>query len=132
MDVVDAVFVDDLCLVLVARTAAQLDTAIHKLLNAITPVFGALALEINFAPGETECFLVFRGKHATQLYAKYRCNGNMVIPLDCGSSLMVVNRYKHLGSMLCSNLDATVDARHKLSAAMHPHVWNMSRDWSFL
>ena len=63
-NVVDAAFVDDECVVLVARTAATLDTAINSLLIVLVDIFSVLHLQVNWKPGKTECLFKYRGSGA--------------------------------------------------------------------
>ena len=60
-DVVDAAFVDDECLVLLASSPRALDLAIEVLLRTLVVTFRKLHLAINWKPGKTEALLCYRG-----------------------------------------------------------------------
>ena len=66
-NVIDAAFVDDEAVVLIARTPRLLQRAIKILLDVLPETFRRCKLEINWAPGKTEGLLVLRGKHATEV-----------------------------------------------------------------
>ena len=63
-DVIDAAFVDDECLVLLATSPRVLDAAIQVLLRILVTTFANLHLEINFHPGKSEALLFYCGKGA--------------------------------------------------------------------
>ena len=60
--VLDVAFVDDECVMLRASSPTILNTSINALLPVLHKVFGLMKLEINWKPGKTECFLVYRRK----------------------------------------------------------------------
>ena len=87
----DAAFVDDECLVVLARMPVEMDRAITVV------IFRAIAMQIIWSPGKTECLLRYRGRHAVRHFEQWRsADGGLVIPLS-GVSLSVVHHYKHLG-----------------------------------
>ncbi|CAK0789981.1 unnamed protein product [Prorocentrum cordatum] len=53
--VLDAAFIDDEALAIVARRPKDLDVAIDALLGTVLEVFECLHLQLNAAPGKTEC-----------------------------------------------------------------------------
>eukprot|EP00973_Karenia_brevis_P050539 7016329-Karenia_brevis.AAC.1 len=59
-NVLDAAFVDDECLVILA------------MLNMLTSIFGSLHLELSRSPGKTECLLKYRGKDSVAHYEQWR------------------------------------------------------------
>eukprot|EP00959_Pyramimonas_sp_CCMP1952_P451518 9453517-Pyramimonas_sp.AAC.1 len=70
--VVDAAFVDDECFMLTAPRAADLDSAIDVILTAVCNISESMNLTINWKPGKSECFLVYRGTGATSCLEKRR------------------------------------------------------------
>jgi hypothetical protein len=64
-DILDATFVDDQCVILVASSPECLDRAIKILLRVIVNVFSVFALDINWGRGKTEALLQYRGKDST-------------------------------------------------------------------
>ena len=52
-DVVDASFVDDEAIVLLAKSPALLDRAIHITLSTVFRLFGVIYLDIYFSSGKT-------------------------------------------------------------------------------
>ena len=60
-EVVEATFVDDEALVLVASSPKSLDKAINCLLEAVTEVFERFLLKMNWAKGKSEALLRYRG-----------------------------------------------------------------------
>ena len=61
-DIVDATFVDDEAIVLMANSPRALRVAIDVLLHVISITFQLFHLGINWNPGKTECLLHLRGK----------------------------------------------------------------------
>ena len=74
---IDAAFVDDECLVILAPTSHQLDFSIDKLMASVVRVFKVLSLDINWKPGKSECMLRYRGKRAAAKYDKRRIDGKL-------------------------------------------------------
>ena len=121
---VDATFVDDECLVIMAATPSQLDTSIDILLSAVVRVFKCLSLDINWKPGKSECMLRYRGKGAAAKYEQRRADGKLRVRVKDieGCYLTVVESYKHLGGVISIRGDIIADANHKLGAAMTAYV----------
>ena len=87
-DVVDAAFVDDECLVLLASSPRALDLAIKVLLRTLVGTFRNLHLAINWKPGKTEALLCYHGKRAVSAREQWRtASGKLEIPVpsmtDC-------------------------------------------------
>ena len=64
----DAVFVDDLCLILLSDSPRSLLTAVHTVLRFLVVIFRKCALDINWAKGKTEAFIKLRGRNAASFY----------------------------------------------------------------
>ena len=65
---IDAAFVDDECLVILAPSPHQLDVSIEKLLVSVVRVFKVLSLGINWKSGKSERTFKHRGKRAAAKY----------------------------------------------------------------
>eukprot|EP00973_Karenia_brevis_P002825 383944-Karenia_brevis.AAC.1 len=120
-DVVDATFVDDECIVLLACRADLLDKAIDALLVILFRVFSLMHLEINLLPGKTECLLTYRGHGAVKHREQWRCaDGKLRItsPSLPGKAIDVVGVYKHLGTMCGPAGDTFKNTLHRSQAAM--------------
>ena len=105
---------DDECIVLVSKSARQLEAAIPKALNALVESFSALDLEINWSKGKTEALVRFRGSGAQQVFASHCHDGQLSFEVPGSSSrLLVVDHYKHLGTNLSLDSACMADARHK-------------------
>ena len=101
-------------------SARCLDAAIERLLSKVAQVYNAFSLGINWGPGKTECFVKFRGKHASGCYAKHRRQGKLLFPVPGVSehTLVAVNQYKHLGSVVSCDGDVVPDAQYKKQNAL--------------
>ena len=120
-EVVEASFVDDTAMALIASSPKALDDAIAALLDIDTEFFHRFALNINFAKGKTEALLRYRGKHATARLDARRTSDGLRIPLPsrCGSqALHVVERYKHLGTFVTTTRCQVYDAQHRATSAL--------------
>jgi hypothetical protein len=123
VNVLDAAFIDDECLVLVSASAKSLRKSIDILLESLVTIFSFLRLEINWNPGKTEAFLTFRGKNAVKIRESLRTDGKVMIPVPgTDKSLSIVGQYKHLGSMMSSDRSDVPYARARASSAMCSYV----------
>ena len=98
--VIDAAFVDDAVLMIMALTADALDRAIDALLTPLCRIYRLLHMTINWKAGKTEALLVYRGPGAAgRLHARRPAPGEPPsIPVPgCDLRLLVVHAYKHLG-----------------------------------
>jgi hypothetical protein len=120
VNVIDATYVDDECIVLLARSCALLDTAIDICLNSLVRIFECLSLSINWKPGKTECLLKYRGQHAAKHLEARRFDSKLRIdvPGSLNCKLHVVQSYKHLGSVISIDVSTVHDAKHKCGIAM--------------
>ena len=119
--VVDATFVDDECVMLAAATPKILDSSIDALLKATTEIFDMMRLTINWKPGKTECFLVYRGQRAGIHYSSRRVgpNNKLVVRVPGKTdAITVVNRYKHLGGIQRPDGKNIDEAHHRSNTAM--------------
>eukprot|EP00973_Karenia_brevis_P048281 6702616-Karenia_brevis.AAC.1 len=76
-DVIDVIFVDDACFILMAKSAKMLDKAIQTLLKALVDVFGKFQLGINWDKNKTECMIKYRGHHAKEALEAHRHEGGL-------------------------------------------------------
>lgn len=120
-EVVEATFVDDEALALVASSPKALDKAIGMLLEIVTEVFEQFLLKISWKKGKSEALLRYRAKGATQATQNRKQDGGIVVrlPARCGSQLLhVVDSYKHLGGHVAITSNLTMDGKQKVSNAM--------------
>ncbi|CAK0891389.1 unnamed protein product, partial [Prorocentrum cordatum] len=123
--VVDAAFVDDECFMLTAPRAADFDSAIDVILTAVCNIYKSMNLTINWKPGKSECFLVYRGTGATSCLEKRRVQrgGGLAIAVPGRNVLLhVVPKYTHLGGVVCSNGSLGPAAQHLRVAAMKSYA----------
>ena len=116
----DATLVDDEAIVLASTSATKLSKAIDFALKALDRILYALRFQINWKPNKTECFVQFRGKHATKrLDERRNVNGDIVFRAD-GSSTEVraVRSYKHLGGIVDADGSLGSEARNRHQMAM--------------
>ena len=101
-----------------------LDKAISIALRTVASSFAKFALDINWKRGKSECFVKYRGKHATTHYANNRVDGAIVynvpaVPgLSSETTLHAVDCYTHLGFVSAMSGKLALDARHKERNAM--------------
>ena len=97
--VLDAAFVDDTVLILMAPSPRTLDGAIDILLQTVQGFYHVLNLGINWDVGKREAFLKYRGKGAAARTRAWRSAPGepMGIRVPSSSALVhVVPTYKHL------------------------------------
>jgi hypothetical protein len=128
--ILDAAFIDDEALGLVARTAEMLDTGIDVLLKTVFEVFDNLHLLINTEPGKTECLLQYRGAEAVaRREARRDTDGRLRLKVPGRlASIDVVDNYKHLGTYTAIQSVAMAGYRHRTSStwkAYAPISWKV-------
>jgi hypothetical protein len=145
-DVLDAAFVDDTVLILIAASPKLLDLAIDILLTNVQEFYTALNLEINWAPGKTEAMLQYRGKGAAaRMNARRPVAGAkpvITVPVN-GMQLQIVDLYKHLGGEITvsGSLMPLATSRRKRALAAYaplamkvfgsPHLTLDLKQWMF-
>ena len=118
----DAAFIDDEALAIMARTPQILDDHIDQLLNIIFDVFEKLHLKLNASAGKTEALLQYRGaRSCARREARRQADGSLrIIVPGRDMSIAVVTSYKHLGVFTslreCSMVDANFKASRMLQA----------------
>ena len=88
-------------------------------------VFGKFAMCINWAPGKSEALLVYRGASSMKCYSNRVHEGkcSIALPEQCGvQRLLIVPKYKHLGSITASNGSQVHDAQLRASTAMSSYA----------
>ena len=130
-EAVEATFVDDEALVIVAKSSAKLDAAIDTMLLIIREVFHDYALTINWAKGKSEALLIYRGKHAARTLDARRRAGTagLFVKLPHISSdkgpdqfVHVVTCFKHLGGHVTADGGLGTEATYRSSSAMQAYV----------
>ena len=124
-EVVDATFVDDEAIVVMASTAALLDVAIDKLLEIVTRIFELMHLEINWSVGKTECLLKYRGHGAVAHRERRRCpeDGRLYLQVPSRPARVhVVDSYKHLGIFTAIGGHGFKDTLHRVASAMSAYA----------
>ena len=119
--VVDVTFVDDEAILLTSPSPRRLEIAFEGLLKNLCEIFSSLGLVLNFSPGKSEAFLVFRGKNAAKYTKKYTVQQKCRILLPPGANaeyLRVVQQYKHLGSIISADGTCTFDIARRTASAM--------------
>ena len=121
-ELVDAAFVDDEVIVIMATSPAALDASIDATLHALIDVFGTHLLDINWARGKSEALLKYRGQDAVARWEARRGDaGNIAIRLPCAAGrdeLHVVDRYRHLGGIVSISGTLLPEAHQRASSAM--------------
>ena len=98
LPLVEITYDDDEAVTLSASSPAALRRACTTLISTLTAVFRSLGLVVNWKPGKTEAFMVFRGKNAgnerRKLVNEEHCK--ISLPADAGAnSLRIVRQYVH-------------------------------------
>ena len=124
-ETVEATFVDDSAIALVASSPKALVKAITTLLETLTSTYTKFALKINFQKGKTEGMLRLRGKNSSATLESLKKNGIVGFDLPEPYSdhrLNTVEKYKHLGSFISLTEPLMFDAQHRASAALTAFV----------
>ena len=119
--IIDATFVDDECVVLMAARCSDLDRAIDRLLCVLYDTFDSLHLEINPKPGKTEALLRYRGYGATAAREARRGSDGrlrLAVPNRPGVSIDVVASYAHLGTFASIDGDTFRNSTHRCASAL--------------
>ena len=105
---------------LAAPSSAALLKASTALLSHVCAVFRSLGFVINWKAGKSECFLVFRGKHAAAHSRRFPPGrSSLPLPASCGEErLRVVDQYKYLGSQVTCDNNVVPDAGYRVQRTM--------------
>ena len=120
----DAAFVDDEAIAILARSPCQLDKAVNTLLKHLVSICSRMRLDINWNPGKTEAFVRYRGRGATKrLELKRRPDGSLgVLVPGTTLSVNIVDKYKHLGGCVCSDANVQPEAVARARSATSAYV----------
>ena len=124
-EVVEATFVDDTSIALVASSPSALVTAIRALMRILVTAHSHFALRINFNRGKTEGIMRLRGHKAVATLDSLRSGNDIAVELPPpyeAQKLLIVSKYKHLGSYVTANGSPHFDAQHRCSAALSADV----------
>ena len=125
-DVVEATYVDDECIILVASTAKALDLAIDALLQHLICIFRTYAFKINWARGKSEAMLVYRGRGSQEArQQRLLPDGSMCVklPVDADADyLHVVRSYKHVGSAVTDDGSLAENAKLRARSALSAYA----------
>ena len=119
--VIEVTFVDDEAIMLASKSPRRLELAILALLESLCTVSSSLGLELNFKPGKSEAFLVFRGKNAAKFTRKVFVEQHSSLPLPAVANadrLRIVQSYKHLGSVITPDGKPNLDVPNRTSSAL--------------
>ena len=122
--VLDAAFVDDESLIIVAQSGRALDKAIDIMLTHVFTGFENAHLEINTAPGKTEALLKYRGKHSSSLRERRRdTDGKLYLQVPGRQQRIgVVECYEHLGTFANLTGEGNRNALHRCKSAMAAYI----------
>ena len=117
--VLDVTFVDDECIMLAADDSKSLADAIDCCTLVLSTTFQLLKLEVNWRPGKTECLVQMRGKQGRDIVEEWRReDGSLSIPVpQCDMRINVVDRYRHLGTIVMANGNDVPNARLRAKSA---------------
>ena len=118
--ILEATYVDDEVILLQASDNAALHERIKTTLETLQRVFDENSLTVNWAPGKTELVLAWRGKGSLAYKQQAMVEGLPAFPFGNGQRCVIVQRYKHVGSIVTHNASMApeIDAR-KASAAFN-------------
>ena len=120
----DAAFIDDEALVVMAPLAKDLDASIDVLLETVLEVFDCLHLTLNAEPGKSEALLQYRGPEAVARREARRCaDGRLRLRVPHRRiQIDVVESYKHLGTFTSLRDLSMANARHRTSSTMKAYA----------
>ena len=122
--VLDAAFIDDEALAIVAQSAEELDRHIDQLLLIVFSVCEKLHLKINVAKGKTEALLVYRGRDAkTRREARRQDDGTLGMSVPQRDlCIHVVESYKHLGTFTSLRDSCMADVNTKVARTLQSYA----------
>ena len=112
-------YVDDVALLISASSSKHLWGRIPVTFEDIVASFRAFGFKLNWKPGKSEAFLIFRGKHAALYNKRVRDSMNTVkLPLGAGcDSLRIVESYTHVASVLSYDGSCNLDVLKRIASA---------------
>ena len=117
--ILDVTFVDDECIMLAADDPKSLASAIDCCTLELSTTFQLLKLEVKWRAGNTECLVQMVGKLARDIVENWRCDdGSLSIPVpQSDKRINVVDRYRHLGTIVMANGNDVLNARLRAKSA---------------
>ena len=114
-------WVDDIAAPIEASHACDLIPKVSKAMQIMEEMLRCTGVEVNFCRGKTEVLVAWRGKEAKkmrQYWCIERC-GVVEVLLRCRqhACLHLVDRYVHLGSLVCSSGHVVEDIKHRAALA---------------
>ena len=126
VEAIEATFVDDEALIVMAPTVIQLDKAIEVTIGIVVRIFARYNLIINWEPGKSEAMLRYRHKNSAKaLDARRDSTGkvSIALPEACGDKRMcVVQCYKHLGGYVEPNGGMAHEMQHRSKSALNAYT----------
>ena len=114
-------WVDDIAVPVEALQAQELIPKVVIAMGIVEEALRCIGVEVNFSRGKTEVLVVWRGENAKKLRQHWciECCGRVEIPRRGKPSawLHLVDRYVHLGSLMCSSGHVVADIRHRAAIA---------------
>ena len=94
---VDATFVDDEAIILIAKSPKLILSVLSRVLEVLVTTSAKLRMLINWSPGKTEAFLALRGKNSTQVRETLCCSdGRLRFPVkSTDAQLSIITEYKN-------------------------------------
>ena len=114
-------WVDDIAVPVEALQAQELIPKVVMAMGIVEEALRCIGVEVNFSRGKTEVLVVWRGENAKKLRQHWciECCSRVEIPRRGKPSawLHLVDRYVHLGSLICSSGHVVADTRHRAALA---------------
>ena len=119
----ESTFIDDEALYVAGQSPSRLDVKLYNVLICLCCVFRQFGFIINWAIGKTEMLIKYRGAlsrdHKLRLINDAGTNSFKVPPfISPSGSISVVNKYKHVGSVITADLSPVEDARKNARSAL--------------
>ena len=127
-ELVEATYVDDEAVAIVASSPRALRAALQEVVTAYQEIFAKFGLTLNWGRGKSEAMIQLRGSSASQVLDSLRADGALHIEIpgtaDGNStvSLAIVPRYKHLGGILDARGNMMPEARARCTSALSAYA----------
>ena len=115
--ILDVTFVDDECIMLAADDPESFPSAIDCCTRVLSTTFQLL--KSIGVPGKTECLIQMVGKLGRDIVVKkWRCDDGLSIPVrQSDMRINVVDRYRHLGTIVMANGNDVPNAHLRAKSA---------------
>eukprot|EP00973_Karenia_brevis_P038457 5305154-Karenia_brevis.AAC.1 len=113
--VLDVAFVDDEAIIILAKILTELIANINAVLKDLLNTLDLLNMTVNLSKGKRDTLLRYSGKGATEAYEQLRTKDGLFVDVQCrpGTSIHIVQEYKHLGSVINVKGSLAADGKHK-------------------